>query len=393
MMAPLARASNVVLHPASGVLVKGVFLHPDHFASLEPLQQSAGVEFADPFPSVEDALKRVSDISLSSPSSPASSHFPESPMDYFSTRHHSDAASYSTAASSPASSDCSTPTTEQPYPKAPSLSRNSSFQFYSTVEPASSDFPATFSFSTFAAPESNPPSRPASPPRAHPYARRAVGGSSMQRSVSSPVETQRQLDHRRRAMSLASAALSEQVGKMSRSKSVVGLPGMATQQSVSGLGFTSVTPVAPSQTRSTPFGEGWGAALPPREEPEPQMIPFPYNVALQSSPRASSRLSRSCSVSTIDNKPMHSAAGLQRHRGSLPVTPVLSAPGSPSLSPSIAMTSSRRRSMLVPLTPIIPSSSLMAVEETPSTAAFAAAVEATHNTSPKPGRLVRGVTF
>jgi hypothetical protein len=35
----------------------------------------------------------------------------------------------------------------------------------------------------------------------------------------------------------------------------------------------------------------------------------------------------------------------------------------------------------------------MAVDETPNHVAFAAAVEATYNPSPKPGRLVRGVTF
>lgn len=399
MMAPMARSGSA--HGIkSGVLMHPIFIHPSHgLIGSEPFQINEA-SFTNPFPaSVEDTLNRVNDLTLSSPSSPALSDFPESPTDYFSTRHHSDASSYSTRASSASSSNCSTPTREQPYPKAPVLSRNNStFHLTSSkddvaiVSPLPSPFPAAFSFSTFAAPGSNPPSRPSSPPRVHPYARRAAsnaGGSSMQRSVSSPVETQRQLDTRRRAMSQASEALSQQAGKMSRSKSVAGL------STPTGLGFVA-TPMRTSSPRPssplvTPFGDGWGAALPPREEVAPPMIPFPYNVAMP--PKSPTRLGRSHSVSGTEAStiaPPIRAPGLQRHRGSLPNVPIVTAaaPSSPS---------SRRRSLLAPLTPIIPSSPLMAVDEMADlpacTNSFAAAVESHHSSPNQKPALVRGVTY
>lgn len=207
----------------------------------------------------------------------------------------------------------------------------------------------------------------------------------MQRAVSSPVETQRALDLRTRAMTAASDALHEQAGRVARSRSVVGLPGL-------GLGGVSMSRSQPSRSGAssplvTPFEEGWGSALPPREYEAPPMIPFPYNVGV-AAPNPN-RLARSHSVTHIENQAPISPNIPSVHRHSLPTSHLpASAPSTPG---STAMACGPRRGTLTlaPLTPIMPSLPLMSVEESHAIDSFASAIEM----SPKKGRLTRGMTF
>lgn len=393
-----AGSASAVRQPSNGVMMMGVFVHPSHGVQFEAsaapsaptTPMPATTAFVNPLKPAEDALpSQMDDLTLSSPSSPVVSE-PESPTDYFSSRafsyHRNSDSSFASNSSfsSVDSSAVTTPTCESPYPKAPCLSRrDSSFGIYPEASAAcpSPQFPASFSFSTFA-PASQPASRASSPPRGLPYARR--GGSTMQRAVSSPVETQRALDLRTRAMSAASEMLHEQAGRVARSRSVVGLPGLGAAMSRTGSRSPALGGGCPSPLAS-PFEEGWGSALPLREPQQPELIPFPYNIAV--TPQSPYRLARSNSYAATENTPIAPVHSGSR-KASLPNTHL-----SGSAAPSSTVMSRPRRGTLTlaPLTPILPSSPLFAVEET---SAFAAAVE--HNSphaSPRKPSFHRGVTY
>jgi hypothetical protein len=220
----------------------------------------------------------------------------------------------------------------------------------------------------------------------------------MMRAVSSPVETQRELDQRRRAQLDANEVMHEQAAKLVRRRSIATVPGLAMgagasmsrargpRGSIGGEGCPS--PLV------TPFGEGWGAALPQREFEAQAMVCFPYNVASPASPH--SRLARSYSVTNMENVGVPLCPTLPRsfhHRNSLPTSHSPFPLPSPTIPSSASPVMSRsRRGTLAPLTPIIPSSPLMSVEETEAIESFRAAVT---NTAPviMPGKLKRGMSY
>ncbi|KAK4054737.1 hypothetical protein OIV83_000661 [Microbotryomycetes sp. JL201] len=351
MFAPMARAvsaSASALEVSGGLVFKGIFLHPDHLAGFESTVHHD-----------ENDSEGTHDSSAPYTGSSSSSVDSAAGLDYFSFR---DASSCSSASSSP-SSTASTPTMHS----MPFKSHPQPFE----VNTAPLTSPAMLSFATFAPAGSQPASRAQSPKRGAPACRR-VGSSSMQRAVSSPVETQWALDRRRQAMSVATEMINEQASRMARSKSVaspmLGFAGCPAPT----LGRGSATRKSRSGTSSpliTPFEEGWGSALPPRA-PEPQRaVPFPYNVALK--PNSPARLARSHSVSHMEHgiTSVRSASIPSPHRNSLPglykTVHSLASPSSPassSFSPSCAPTPASpvmtrpRRGTLTPLTPIISSS-------------------------------------
>ncbi|KAK4058140.1 hypothetical protein OIO90_000879 [Microbotryomycetes sp. JL221] len=357
MLGSMSRAasSSAAVHQAGGLVFKGVFLHPDHLVgfdspSLENEDHTA-LHTTSPGSTMVETTMALSYTGSSSSSSIESMVG----LDYFSFRPSS--SSPSSASSSP-SSTASTPTID-------TVAFKTSDNRLPEAAPMPS--PAMLSFSTFAAPCSQPPSRASSPKLSSAAVCRQPSSSSMQRAVSSPVETQWALDRRRQAMCVASDMVNEQASRMARSKSVA---------SHALSGGSSMPPRGPSQpirrqrptpnARSplvTPFEAGWGSSLPPRT-PEPQhTVPFPYNVALK--PTSPARLARSHSVSHIvPISPSIASASTPSfgphiaHRNSVPG--IYTQIGSTSSPSSPVNTRPRRGTLsLSPLTPIVPCSSSM----------------------------------
>ncbi|GAA5896472.1 uncharacterized protein JCM6883_006916 [Sporobolomyces salmoneus] len=354
------------------IQLQGVFVHPDHFSS-----------FADEIPSPCSSVDSSSILSYGTDDDDMKefatrehlyrddrSAEQDSSMDYFAPRRQSSSSSFytgfsddSTYSSEDGASFSSvdqdeeeeedvvtTPTPGSCY-QPPSFSRRSSSSSYSETYPDLTapvpSFPASFAFNTFApsATSSRPSSRPASPSRrAHPYAK---SSSAMARSVSSPVETNRQVEARKNAMLAFTASMDERA-KMVRSKSTPNAPptpgcGVAMSRSAA----SSRAPVAPFLT---PFEDNWGSALPPRVVESSPMLPFPYNLAC---PPSRFRLNRANSYAGTENH--FEAPKVERH-GSVPTISISGPPStlsSSSASSGMTRSSSRRSSILRPLTPIV----------------------------------------
>ncbi|SCV68419.1 BQ2448_540 [Microbotryum intermedium] len=324
-LAPMARAASIPIpRVAEGVVLKPIFVHPSHFEGSAPASPYLGPSTSSFYASYSmsskssetpdaETLVRVDCLSLdSSPPSPSSSLASldsldscGSSTDFFAAAfgrsiRSSDAESYFTLDTSPSSSNSSTPTCESPMASFKPASEASEASECSSSLPTA--FPASFPFATFAAPAS----RPATPPVSSVLRRAsAAGGSMMARSVSSPVETQRELDQRRRRQADASELMHESATKMARTRSMAAF-GSSSMMSRAPSGFGLMpsrpgTPVAQPSCPSplvTPFEEGWGAALPPREQAEPATLPpFPFNhVGVNYSP---GRLNRSHSATYV----------------------------------------------------------------------------------------------
>ncbi|GAA6013630.1 hypothetical protein JCM11491_002733 [Sporobolomyces phaffii] len=342
------------------IQLQGVFVHPDHFAA-----------FSDEVSSPCSSTDSSSILSYGTDDDEHADYDMEyrddrSAMqhldnDYFAPRPKSSSSSFYTGSSDSTDSSiggdsfsslddeeedvATTPTPGSNY-EAPCFRSSSYGETYpNLVSPPV--FPASFAFNTFTASpaSSRPSSRPASPSRrAHPYAK---SSSAMMRSVSSPVETNRQVEARKSAMLAFTASMDERAS-MIRSKSTpnaVPTPG-GVQMSRSAA--SSRAPTAPFLT---PFEDNWGSALPPREAAPSTLLPFPYNLA---SPPSRFRFNRANSYAGVENH--YEAPRADRH-GSVPSISVSSpacASASPSTSSGMARTgSARRSSVLRPLTPIV----------------------------------------
>ncbi|GAA5831351.1 hypothetical protein JCM11251_003993 [Rhodosporidiobolus azoricus] len=391
-------------------MLQGVFIHPDHLAqgffadelsSSSSSETSSILNYEDEAPSMEDDAYEPPSEGLTGLALTCglSSEAQEVTHDYFAPRpgssnpspFYSDSTSTSQSealfdSASCSSSAATTPTCEDTGLKSPSFSRRSSCaSLFSQV--SSPAVPATFSFAAFAPIASRPPS----PSRAHPYSRPSKGGAAMSRSVSSPVETQRQLEERQRAMSLAEVAIDVRTVKMNRTKSNASTPS---------LGSFPFLPPPPTMTRSatvssrplfsplaSTFGEDWGASLPPRELPQHALNTFPYTVARP--PVSPLRTTRAYSYAGIENVfPLPSPAPSQ-HRNSLPTASLSGKVDSPP-SPTLVRSQSRRRSTLFPMTPILPNTPELDSSPVMVPSGVAAADAPL---SPTRNRLHRGMTF
>lgn len=388
---------------SSEFVLQGVFVHPDHLSG-----------FADEISSSSDSSSIISygtdddecdyemsnDQDLGALYRDGRSSIQDSTDDYFAARPKSstssfytgstDSTDYSDGASySPIDEEeeesATTPTPDSCY-QAPSFSRRSSSYGELYPDLTSPAFPASFAFNTFAPSASRPSSRPSSPShRSHPYLK---SSSAMSRSVSSPVETNRQVEQRKNAMLAFTASMDERAN-MVRSKSTpnaIPTPG-GVVMSRSAAVSRAATPV--SSPFLTPFEEGWGAELPPRSPQASTMLPFPYNLA---SPPSRFRFNRANSYAGQEN---HFEAPKVEHRNSVPTIAVSAPPmaSSSSTSSGVKRSSSRRSSNLRPLTPIIAQSS------EPQEGVCAALESFTFSPSPSSppqmvrARLNRGLSF
>ncbi|GAA6001044.1 hypothetical protein JCM5350_000979 [Sporobolomyces pararoseus] len=360
------------------IQLQGVFVHPDHFSSFAD-------EISSPCSSTDSSsiLSYETDDDLKEYEMKEQIYYrddrsaeQDESNDYFAPRPKSSTSSFYTGSSdSTDSSDgnasfssldddeeeeeedvATTPTPGSSY-QPPSFSRRSSSSSYGATypdltAPLPPTFPASFAFNTFAPSpaSSRPSSRPSSPSRrAHPYAK---SSSAMMRSVSSPVETNRQIEARKNAMLAFNASMDERA-QMIRSKSTPNAPPTPGPAAMSRSAASSRAPVAPFLT---PFEDNWGSALPPREEKTTPLLPFPYNLA---SPPSRFRFNRANSYAGSENH-FEAAPKVDRH-GSVPTISVSSPSTTSSLTSSSGMTrtasSSRRSSILRPLTPIVSQSS------------------------------------
>ncbi|GAA5853435.1 hypothetical protein JCM8547_002456 [Rhodosporidiobolus lusitaniae] len=364
-------------------LLRGVFIHPDHLAAgffAEELASSpsptssetsslVGYEDDEQKNEVELPTERLTGLALSCG---LSSGAQDEMHDYFAPRAGSSNPSpfysdnslfsnpFSPFSDATSSSTATTPTCET----APHLSRRSSCMSTSSAM-TSPSVTATFSFATFA-PTFSP--RAPSPSRAHPYSRSShKGGVSMTRSVSTPVETQCQLDERHRAMSVAEGAVDQRF-QMARSKSTASTPTLGSCPLTVNNGSGMSRAAGPSSgSLFSPllqsFGEDWGSALPPRQVEQPAMHTFPYNVAGRP-PVSPSRNARAYSYAGPENVSPSSNGG----------------PPSPTLTRH-----NRRHSRVLAFTPIVPQTSELA-------SASSCSVEVASPASPR-SRLQRGMSF
>ncbi|GAA6010330.1 hypothetical protein JCM10207_005177 [Rhodosporidiobolus poonsookiae] len=392
--------------PRQDYALKGIFIHPDHLAagfladespSLSSSESSSVVDYSED----ESVAEQDVDSSAAALTGLAltcgySSDAQEAMHDYFAPRpgscnpspfysNSTTDSGYSeldVATPSASSSPATNPTTCDMV-KSPSFSRRSScLSIYSDV--ASPSLPATFSFGTFAPTNPQPPRAP-SPSRSHPYARPSKTGAAMMRSVSSPVETQRQLEARQRAMSIAETAIDERAVKMARSKSTASSP-ITGSLPFGGMGMARSSKV-PSRPLYSPltstFGESWGSALPPREFADSELNTFPYNVARP----ALSPLRTTRAHSFAGNENLFTPPPSVGHRNSLPTADLaagsdsLSSPSSPTL---VRQARRRSRMMDFSFTPIIPQSP---EQDSPTEMAPPLAPSTPRN------RLHRGMTF
>ncbi|GAA5862888.1 hypothetical protein JCM1840_002314 [Sporobolomyces johnsonii] len=396
--------SNVAQLPQgrSDFVLEGVFVHPDHFQSsssddLSTSWSSSGsssfLSYSTDDDEVEEETLPMHEMQGLALGGSASSQAQEELEDYFAPRPESSSSPFysdSTSSSlfsgqgsvvSSASSVATTPTCESAT-KLPSFARRPSYgEIYPDLTAPSTSFPASFSFNTFAPSASRPSSRPPSP-RAHPYGR-PKGGAAMARSVSSPVETQRQLEERQNAMKAATAAMDERTAKMVRSKSVAAALPTVGGVAMSRSNAVSRSPTAVASPLLTPFGAGWGAALPPRTPKSPAMLPYPYNLAAPA--RSPCRVVRASSYSGTENQ----LSPLVEHRNSLPTIHTLGSPtpSSPSTSRSL------RRQRLTPLTAIVSQSADSRNDVHSSLDSFTFSPSPSSPPSMVRGRLHRGMTF
>ncbi|GAA5940335.1 uncharacterized protein JCM15063_002603 [Sporobolomyces koalae] len=390
--------SHFSLPSETQIKLQGVFVHPDHLSGFSDEVSSC---------SSADSSSLISygtddddeDIDMSYRD--ARSIIQDNTDDYFAPRPRSSNSSFYTDSSDGGASFSSieeeeedvatTPTPDSCDRRAAPLSRSSSYdQTYPDL--TSSPFPASFAFSTFAPSPvpSRPSSRSASPcaspalspsRRAHPYA--AQRSTAMLRSFSSPVETNREVEQRKKAMLAFTESMDERA-KMIRSKSTpnAGMPTPGAGVAMSRSAAASRAPV--SAPFLTPFGDDWGSALPPRSPQPSTMLPFPYNLATPPSPH--SRLNRANSYAGVENH--YQPEPRMEHRNSVP-TIAISGPA----SSTVMRSSSRRSSVLRPLTPIVAQSA------EPPTGVCAALESFTFSPSPSSppslvrARLHRGLSF
>lgn len=367
-------------------LLQGVFIHPDHLAQgffADECTDYSSSSGSSSLLSYDDDDELPTDgMSSLALECTFSSVQQEETRDYFASRQvFSNPSPFTSSAPSPKTQQQS-PTLEDALPLAapPTVSRRSSCMSVASDAPMSPAMPATFSFATFAAPSSRPSTRAPSPIRAHPYVRPT--GADMMRSVSSPVETQRQIDERQRRMSTAEIAMDVRAIKMARSKSTASTPtgeaftgGASMARSGSGKLFS---PLAAT------FGEDWGKELPPRESQAPPLVPFPYNVARP--PVSPTRNARSHSFAGRENVYMPPVP----HRNSVhSITPPPASLGDPSSRQA------RRGSRLsvAPLTPILPQLAELHPIDEMTSAMQATAAYVPSTASPVRNRLQRGMTF
>jgi len=376
-------------------VLEGVFIHPDHLAqglfadeSVDSCSESSSIlGYDDEVPVAE--LTGLA-LNCGSAQDETGSYFAprdgsSNPSPFYSGSSISSEASSSSslfvASESGEWSAATTPTGEALSFK-PAFSRRSSV--YSVASDASSPcIPATFSFAAFhapataSAPMTRLPSRSGSPTRSHPYTRPppSHGGASMTRSVSSPVETQRQVEDRQRRISLAECEMDERAVKMARSQSTVSTPTLGAFPSHVAPGGASMARSS-SKPLFSPLmassSTGW-ANLP---------SPSPFSTSRPG--LAPTRVARAHSFAGVENY-FPPATALAEHRHSIAAVPYAApAPASSSLSRQ-----SRRISRIFPLTPILPQSPELAAE-------MSCAVQATAAASSEPltrGRLQRGMTF
>ncbi|BGO96879.1 hypothetical protein NBRC10513v2_000820 [Rhodotorula toruloides] len=370
-------------------LLQGVFIHPDHLAQgffadeCTDYSSSSGSSSLLSYDDEEDVpTNGLSGLALECTFSSAQQ---EETRDYFASRQVFTNTSPFAPSTPLAETQQQSPSFSDAFPLAPTFSRRSSCMSVASDAPMSPAMPATFSFATFAAPSSRPSTRAPSPVRAHPYVRPT--GADMMRSVSSPVETQRQLEERQRRMSTAENVMDVRAIKMARSKSTASTP--------TGEAFSSGASMARSSGKlfsplASTFGEDWGKTLPPRESEAPPLVPFPYNVARP--PVSPTRNARSHSFAGRENvyiAPAH-------HRNSIHcIIPPSTSSGAPS-PPSPTMPRHARRASrmsIAPLTPILPQSPELHPIDEMTCAMQATAAYVPSTASPVRNRLQRGMTF
>jgi len=380
-------------------VLEGVFIHPDHLAqgffAEEPVdscsETSSIVDYNDELPVAELtglALNcgEAQDATLDYFAPRAGSSNP-SPF-YSGSTESSQASSLFESHGPGAWSAASTPTCDALV--KPDFSRRSST--YSTLDAASPSIPATFSYASFhapatvSAPMTRLPSRSTSPTRPSPYSRptpssssSSHGGASMTRSVSSPVETQRQVEDRQRRISIAEVVMDERAVKMARSQSTATTPVLgAFPSQVTGstsMARTSSKPLFSPLMAASSSSTGWGNL--------PVASPF-----LGSRPGAAPlRGERAHSFAGVENYfPPPSA--LAEPRRSVPTIPYAAAPASTSLSRQ-----SRRISRIFPLTPILPQSPELAAEPSCAVQVTSSSSSSFDSQPLARGRLHRGMTF
>lgn len=264
---------------------EGIHIHPSHLAS-PVTSEGSGMSYMEEFDESEreqdwHALEK---LNLSTSTSSIDS------LDYFSpASSHEDEFSLHDDESE---SNSSTPTNCSPISQklkdfSPSPTRASPFlPTYSLT-----DYSASNSFTSV-----SPRAQSPSPSVFSPYGRRksssmmsskSSGGTSMLRSVSSPVETQYQLDQRNSRIDQVFNVMDSEVS-MVRSKSMVG-GGMRIA--------ASSGPIRTGGNSKNRFEAGWGTSLPMRDIIPPALVPFPYNLVANSTNPHMRNISRSHSVS------------------------------------------------------------------------------------------------
>ncbi|GAA5878140.1 hypothetical protein JCM3774_004307 [Rhodotorula dairenensis] len=375
------------------VVLRGIFIHPDHLSAgfcADETSYSSSSETASTI-SYDDDGSSVSELSAAALEGLAlechaiGSTAQDENQDYFaprSTRPTAQASSdaypmdssstmSSTFCPSPSSTAATTPTCSSPalYKSTPLVRRSS---HVANLDLTSAALPATFPFAAFGAPASHLPTaraplpRAPSPSRSHPYTRFSTSGAAMHRSVSSPVETQRQVDERQQRLNAAEDVMDTRACKMARSKSGVSTPAEPAFLTTASAPMTRRSSGMLVSPLSEVFGPEWGKALPPAPLDASKPLAFPYNVARP--PLSPLRNARSRSFAGLDHayEPM-----------SLDAMPELaSANSARTLRPR-----SRLSISLGPLTPILPDSDV------------AAQVAADATSEPARNRLYRGMSF
>ncbi|BGP44977.1 hypothetical protein JCM10450v2_000792 [Rhodotorula kratochvilovae] len=351
-------------------VLEGVFIHPDHLAQgffademadSSCSETSSIVGYDDEDAPVAELTGLALNCGYGASQDEMGDYFAPRPGSSNPSPFYSNSTTSSTASSlldaSEASSAATTPTCETAF--KPSFSRRSSvISVYSDI--ASPSIPATFSFSAFgapvtaSAPMTRVPSRNPSPTRSHPYTRSSSGGASMTRSVSSPVETQRQVEERQRRMSVAEVVMDERAVKMARSKSSASTPTLGSFPSSPADGIsmarTSSKPLFSPLMASSSVG--WGnipAASPFLGGPRPRLAP--------------TRSARAHSFAGMENYYTPPPSALAEHRHSVAHIPYTAS--SPSPSSPAGNRNSRRLSRIFPLTPILAQSPELDEEPTP----------------------------
>lgn len=386
------------------VVLRGIFIHPDHISAgfcADEASYSSSSESASTI-SYEDegSASELSEAALESLALGGDAQ--DATQDYFAPRAARNAAPMSSSTSpmtsdstmssawcpSPTSTAATTPTNlSASLSKAMPLARRpSQMANFGMVSPG---LPATFPFAAFGALDSDSGTpraalpRAPSPSRCHPYTRVKSSGTAMQRSVSTPVETQRQVEERERRLSAAEDAMDTRAVKMARSKSGASTPS-GTRTPAEPCFTATATASAPMTRRSSGalvsplsevFGPDWGKTLPPAPPLDASKpLTFPYNVARPP-------------LSPLRNARSRSFAGLEQayEPMSLDATPeVAFSSASMASGPRALRPRSRLSVSFGPLTPILPDSNVAArVDES----------NADLLSSPVRNRLYRGMSF